>query len=467
MNFSTQVIITGGGPTGLMAACELALAGIQVTVLERRTQRVAQSRALTLHPRTLEIFSMRGLLDRALKRGIPLPTGHYGVLDTRLDFTVLDTKCPYTMFIPQAVTEELLEERALELGVDLRRGCHVTGFTQDEAGVSVAAEGPDGAFTGHGLFLLGADGARSTIRTLSGVPFPGTDTTSTMFLADMVLDDPPKSFSFANDQGRFLVVPLGDGKHHRFAIVDGNRLGTPLSEPVTEEEVRQATLKIAGTDFGMRDPFWLSRFGDETRLAARYRQGRVLLAGDACHIHLPAGGQGLNVGVQDAFNLGWKLASVIKGEAPDSLLDSYHAERHPVGQALLDNTLAQTAVMVAFKGRDLALRNTLNDLLKVKQANRMLADQICAFDIVYSDGTALIGERLPDIGLRLLSGDIVPLYSLLHDGNWLDIRLPGAPHADPKGRRIDALEIVGRERLAGLSRLLVRPDGHIAATMAA
>lgn len=477
MNFQTQVIIVGGGPTGLMAACELALAGIKATVLERRTERVAQSRALTLHPRSLEIFSMRGLLDRAMKRGLPLPTGHYGVLDTRLDFTVLDTRCPFTLFIAQAVTEALLEERALELGVDIRRGCQVTALGQNADGVHVAGDGPQGAFQGTGLYLLGADGARSTVRNLAGIAFPGTDMTTTMFLADMVLKDPPRTFCFANEQGRLLVAPLGDGRHHRFAIVDADRLGASLSEPVTMEEVRQAALKIAGTDFGMCEPVWLSRFGDETRLAAQYRKDRILLAGDAAHMHLPAGGQGLNVGVQDAFNLGWKLAAVIKGRAEAALLDSYHAERHPVGQALLDNTLAQTAVMVAFTGRDLALRRALDDLLRVPQANRRLAEQICAFDVAYPaplradlPATPLTGLRLPDGDLRLADGSIVTLYSLLHQGDWLDIRLPGtadAPGSPPDARRIDATAFAGPAGLGAVTRLLVRPDGHVGAAFPA
>lgn len=287
-----EVAVVGGGPTGLLLACELALAGVRVRLFERRTTPVRESRALTMHPRSLEVLALRGLEERFLSRGKPLPTGHFALLDTRLDFSVLDTRFQFTLFIPQALTESLLEERARELGVDLRRGHAVESLRQDAEGVEVTGSTEGQPFRCRARYVVGADGARSAVRQLAGIGFPGTDTTRTSMLGDVTLDAPPAvPFLAVNTtRGNAVIVPLGPGLH-RAIVTDVEREATPLKEPVTLDELRASLTRIAGSDFGMREPRWLSRFGNETRLAETYRAGRVLLAGDAAHMHYPAGGR--------------------------------------------------------------------------------------------------------------------------------------------------------------------------------
>ncbi|WP_224370744.1 FAD-dependent oxidoreductase [Hyalangium versicolor] len=476
-----DVAVVGGGPVGWMLASELALGGVKVRVLERRTERVRQSRALTLHPRTLEVLALRGVVDRFLARGRPLPAAHYGVLDTRLDFSVLDTAFPFTLFIPQAETEALLEERARELGVDIRRGHVVTGLQQDSERVELEGTCDSGTFRVRARYVVGADGARSAVRALAGIPFPGTDSTMSLMLGDVVLAEPPSqpAISRVNQDGCLMVAPVGDGLHHRIVAVDPERTAVPQSEPVRLEELAHAARKVIGTDFGMCRPFWLSRFGNETRQATTYRQGRVFLAGDAAHIHMPAGGQGLNVGVQDAMNLGWKLAGVVRGIAPESLLDSYHRERHPVGARLIQNTLSQTALTCAFSPAGLALRETLSSLLHIPAANRALAEQISAVDVAYPDAPLpaplgmdaaprLVGKRLPDLGLHLDDGSRRPLYSLMHEGRWLLLQRSAASSRPAlegpwaKWTSVVSAELQGgTEELRPWSSMLIRPDGHV------
>ena len=474
-----DVAVVGGGPTGLWLTCELALAGVRVQVFERRAEPVRESRALTLHPRTLEVLALRGLEGRFLAQGRPLPTGHFAMLDTRLDFSVLDTRFPYTLFLPQAVTEALLEARARELGVDVLRGHTVEALRQDDDGVELEGTSSAGAFQVRARFVVGADGARSAVRRLAGIAFPGTDVTRTAMLGDVTLGEPPSqpAIGIANTRGGVMVVPMAPGVH-RIVINDPLREHVSVREPVTMEELLASVTRLAGTDFGMKDPRWLSRFGNETRLADRYREGRVLLAGDAAHIHFPAGGQGLNVGLQDAMNLGWKLAAVVKDGAPEALLDSYMRERRPVGDALIRNTLAQTALMSATQ-ETLALREVMSDMLRAPDLNRKLANAIGALDVGYPslevpaprvDAPLLpewSGRRLCDLDLTRDEGADITLYAALHPGRWLMLGFgsgplprwePGWP---PKATHLRARRPVGRAEFRDVGGMLVRPDGHV------
>ncbi|MFE9063644.1 FAD-dependent monooxygenase [Streptomyces violaceusniger] len=512
-----DVVVVGAGPVGLLLAAELRLVGVGVTVIERAAARSPHSKALTLHPRTLEVLAMRGLAGPFVREGVPLPTGHYGGLPVRLDFSVLDTRFPYTLVLPQLRTERLLEERLRELGGEIRWEHRALEVRQDADGAEVDVAGPEGTYTLRAAWVVGCDGAGSTVRSSAGIDFPGTLATATGFLGDVVLDAPPSVPSVDNEHGGFLVVPLADG-HHRIAGSTGESLTIPADQPLTFDELRGYVRQVAGTDFGMRAPRWLSRFGNASRQAARYRDGRILLAGDAAHMHMPMGGQGLNVGLQDAFNLGWKLAAVCQGRAPEGLLDTYHAERHPVGAALLENTQAQTVLGATYTADVRALRSVFGRLLAAHPAvNRQFAGELSALDVAYhpaagksgeagetgesggagetgvsgeaGGGHSLAGSRAPDLGL---DGAPEPsLYPLLADGRFVLLHLgpggdaghgaaegPGA--ADSPGvadaraaaeaiagspdriRAVTARPTTAHDGWAGRSTVLVRPDGHVA-----
>ncbi|SFJ62616.1 2-polyprenyl-6-methoxyphenol hydroxylase [Amycolatopsis sacchari] len=441
----TDVLIAGAGPTGLWLAAELRLQGVAVTVLEARRERSPHSKALTLHPRTLEIFAMRGIADRFTTAGLPVPTGHFGALENRLDFAVLDTPFPYTLFLPQVRTEELLEEHARALGADIRWGHRVTGLAQDADGVTVEVEGGERL---HAQYVVGCDGTRSTVRQAAGIGFPGTDATVWGWLGDVVLDEPPaQPVNVAGEDGGVMLVPLPGG----ISRIVGHTPEDQGAHPgeLTFDELRAKTTRVLGTDFGMRDPHWLSRFGNATRQAVRYRSGRVFLAGDAAHMHFPAGGVGLNVGVQDATNLGWKLAAAVHGTAEDGLLDSYHAERHPVGAALLEHTRAQTALMTAYTPEGRALRSVLSGLIaEVPELSRVLAERLAALDVAYPSA---------DPGAHPLTGTRAPDLALTDGSNLLSLLRSGEPV------RLDGIQLVGAPpQWAGVRSALVRPDGYVA-----
>ncbi len=308
-----DVAVVGGGPVGLMTACELAIQGVKVVVLERRLNRIKNSRALTLHPRSLELMAMRGIENRFLSRGKKLDTSHFAALDTRLNFKNLDTDFPYTLFIPQSITEEILEERALELGVDIKRAHTLKDIKQYETFVQLEIEQAETINKIEVPYVVGTDGARSAVRELSHIPFNGTDTTTTAILGDVILEDVPDNpfFSTSNINGLIIMVPLAPNVF-RFAIVDPKNQTIPVHVAVTEKELIDSIYSITGKHIQIKSSIWLSRFGNATKLANTYQHMRVFLAGDAAHIHFPAGGQGLNVGLQDAFNLGWKLGLAVK-----------------------------------------------------------------------------------------------------------------------------------------------------------
>lgn len=478
---SHDVVIVGGGPVGLWLACELRLAKINVTVIERRTERVNQSRALTIHGRTLEVFSLRGLEDRFLAHGKPIPTGHFGVLDTRLDFSSFETNFPYTLFIPQATTEAVIEDRALELGVSILRGHLVETIEPLAEGVTVKGMQNGRPFEISGRFVVGADGARSITRSAAGIDFPGYPATKTYALGDVRLDMPDGRpvISTVNDRGCIMVAPLGDGIHHRIVLLDLERSSIPATDPLTLEELFDSAQRVIGSDLNPRDPIWLSRFTDETRMATAYRAGRIFLAGDAAHMHLPAGGQGMNVGIQDAMNLGWKLAAVVKEQAPEALLDSYQTERRPIGMRLYTNTLAQASLVSNLDPAGLALRQMMNDFLTIPALNRRIAAELSGFGIAHPEPlipscesepepTCESGGRIADRELELADGTVAPLYSFLAEGRWLHLSYTQEVATNlPAWLAPSAVSYVEarRERDAdgGPAALLIRPDGYVAA----
>ncbi|RDG36348.1 FAD-dependent monooxygenase [Streptomyces corynorhini] len=480
MRQTGQVVVAGGGPVGLWLAAELRLGGVEVTVLESRREPDPHSKALTIHPRTIEILSCRGAADPFLAEGVRIPSGHFGGLDDRMDFRVLDTPFPFTLALPQARTEELLEAHAVAAGARVLRGHRVTGLVEHRDAVTVSVTGPDGPWTLEAEHVVGCDGTRSTVRAAAGIEFPGTEATTWGWLGDVVLERPPAGpgVSVSNAAGGMMAVRLPGGLHRLVG-------GTPEDVrpehggELTLDELRAKTVRIAGDDFGMRDPVWLSRFGNATRQAARYRRGRVLLAGDAAHMHFPTGGVGLNVGFQDATNLGWKLAATVRGTAADGLLDSYHAERHPVGAALLESTRAQTALMTAYTAEGQALRAFLSRLVATVPAfSKELAERLAALDVAYppvGPGAAgahpLTGRRAPDLAFGSAdSRGAAPapgLFALLRAGRPVLLDLtgtPGARSADlAPGVLVHSARPAGtRAEWSGVRAALVRPDGHVA-----
>ncbi|MBF6271557.1 FAD-dependent monooxygenase [Nocardia farcinica] len=465
-----DVVVVGAGPTGLLLAAELALGGCRVRIVERRASAQRHSRALTLHPRSLEILEQRGIAQRFLAAGSTSSRWHYARLDTELDFAALHSRHPYTLLLAQARTEALLAERVRELGVPIERGVEFTGFAQDDRAVEVEVRSDGSRETFRCGYLVGCDGARSVVRQAAGIGFPGTEETVTGMLGDFVVAD-QTGVAAAREAG-VLVVPLS-AEVARFVIMDPQRIRVPSSEPVTEDEFRESLQRLCGTDRAIGDPRWLSRFGNATRIADHYRRGRVLLAGDAAHIHFPAAGQGLNTGLQDAMNLGWKLSAEVAGRAPVGLLDTYEAERRPVARAVATDTevqtfLAELLMMPEYQRPATALRALLDDLLGIESVNHRLAGRISGLDIRYPGDQGedpLVGGRMPDIAVVDAGDPPVRISELLHEGRFVLLC-----HADPRlGDELDgAIRVFiasgydDCDDLNGVTEILIRPDGHIA-----
>lgn len=439
-----------------MLASELRLQGVQAVVLEKLAEPTAQSRGQGLHARSVEVMDQRGLLDRFLAVSEKFQAGGLfgGIMKPWPD--QLDTAHPFGVATPQPLTERLLNERALELGTEIRRGCEVVGLSQDEDGVTV--ELADGARL-RSRYLVGCDGGRSAVRKLVGVGFPGEPAKVETLLGEMEVTEDPATIAAVVEEVRkthlrFGVAPAEDGVCRVVVPADG--VAEDRATAPTLDEFKQQLRAFAGTDFGVHSPRWLSRFGDATRQAERYRVGRVLLAGDAAHIHPPTGGQGLNLGVQDAFNLGWKLAAAVSGWAPEGLLDSYHAERHPVGAAVLDNTRAQITLLGADPGAT-ALRELFSKLMDFEEVNRYVTGMITAVGVRYDfgEGHELLGRRMRDVELKRGR-----LYELMHGGRGLLLDQTGRLSVAGWEDRVDHVVDVSEE--LDVPAVLLRPDGHVA-----
>jgi 2-polyprenyl-6-methoxyphenol hydroxylase-like FAD-dependent oxidoreductase len=476
----TDVAVVGGGPVGMWLAAELHRGGARPIVFERRAERPPHSKALTLYPRTLELFAMRGIADRWLDEGTALPSSHFAILNSRLDFTGLDTRFPFTLFLPQLRTEELLEDHLASLGVPYLRSHAVTGMRQDADGVDIDVLTPSGIRTFRAAYVVGCDGGASTVREAAGIEFAGTPGTWSTVLGDVELADPPqeRALTLNLPGGSMYGVALGGGRY-RLAAIDHAALDDLTDAPVTFDELRTNVRRLAGTDYGMRETadMWLSRVNNATRQAVSYRNGRVFLAGDAAHIHYPAGGQGLNLGLQDAANLGWKLAAVIRGWAPGWLLDSYQAERYPVGLEVIEDSLAQCALFANPSREGIAMRDRFDRILATHPSlNAELALRLSGLAVCYPDG----GRRVPDLALR--GAPAASVFGLLPDARFVLLVLDGAGGRGRTGDGAagaadgpavaagyrDRLEVItaalaeDRDDWADVGAALIRPDGYLA-----
>ncbi|WP_448005660.1 FAD-dependent monooxygenase [Agromyces bauzanensis] len=452
MSETSDVIVVGAGPTGLLLAGDLAEAGVAVTVLERRRDESNLTRAFAVHARTLELLDMRGCADELLTTGaLVRRLALFGRV--RVDLSGLPGRFPFILITPQYQTERVLQARLDRLGVRVVHGAEVAGVDQDDAGATVTLQ--DGS-TMRARYVVGADGSRSAVRRAVGQPFPGRAVLRSIMLADVRLAEPPADVLTVNGvrDGFAFVAPFGDGYHRIFAW-DRRRV-VPEDLPLELEEVREITRRAMGTDFGMHDPRWLSRFHSDERQVPQYRVGRVFLAGDAAHVHSPAGGQGMNVGLQDAANLGWKLAAVIRGDAPATLLDSYHAERHPVGAAVLRGSggLIRLAMVKSRLGR--GVRDVLaGAALSIPPLARRVTGEVSGLGVRYPapNGAAHdVGARMPDLALegggRLFEALRGGRHVLLSSGGEVQgalppgtvLAVPAAPLPAP---------------------VLVRPDGYV------
>jgi 2-polyprenyl-6-methoxyphenol hydroxylase-like FAD-dependent oxidoreductase len=470
------VLIAGGGPTGMMSAAELALARVDVAIVERRASQDRDgSRAGGLHSRTIEVLDQRGIADRFLSQGQVAQVA--GFAHIPLDISDFPTRHNYGLGLWQNRIEEILAGWVGELAVPIYRGREVTGFAQDDTGVDIEVSDRQPL---RAQYLVGCDGGRSLIRKAAGIEFPGWDPTMSCLIAEVEMAEEPELGIRQDALGTHGIgkveyeirdgeVVYQDGGPVRVTLTEGH-LGR-TSEP-TLRDLSEALIAVYGTDYGLHSATWISRFTDMTRQAASYRKGRVLLAGDAAHVHSPVGGQGLNIGVQDAVNLGWKLAQVVKQTSPESLLDTYHAERHPVAARVLQNTMAQTALSRSDDRID-ALRDTMAELLSMDEPRKRLAAMLSGLDIHYDlgEGHPLLGRRMPDLDLVTPDGPL-RVFTLLHDALpvLLNLGEPGgidiAPWAD-RVQLVDA-EYRGEWELPAVgavtapTAVLIRPDGHVA-----
>jgi 2-polyprenyl-6-methoxyphenol hydroxylase-like FAD-dependent oxidoreductase len=445
-------VVVGAGPTGLMLACELALGGAKARLLEERTDMPNITRAFAVHARTLELLDARGLADELLTRGVPVyelaPPG-----GTTMNLRELPTRFGMVFIVPQSGTERVLQAHAEELGVEIIRGAKVVGLTQDDTGVTLDLGGGDSV---RAEYAVGCDGAHSTIRQLVGIDFVGKQYETHILLADVHLTNPPGEtlFGRTNEKGAVVVIPFGDGWFRAIAW-DRLREQAPMNEPVALEEMRDAFVRIAFEDFGMTDMRWSSRFLSERKQARHYRAGRVFIAGDAAHVHSPLGGQGMNTGIGDAMNLGWKLAAAVRRSAPPWLLDSYENERHPVGATVLKLTDAFNQLVL---GRSKAQRKVqslaVGVLTRIPRTKRMMGERLSGIGIAYPHGRDddwMVGRRMPDIDC-----DGTRLYERLREGKFVLVT------AEPvELDRPDIVHTVDKHPELP-DAVLVRPDGYVA-----
>jgi 3-(3-hydroxy-phenyl)propionate hydroxylase len=471
------VVIAGGGPTGLMLAAELALAGVDVAIVERRpSQDLPGSRAGGLHSRTIEIFDMRGIADRFLSEGQVAQVAAY-LPGESLDISDFPTRHPYGLGLWQNHIERILAGWVDELAVPVHRGREVTGFAQDHTGVDVQLA--DGGSL-RAEYLVGCDGGRSIVRKAAGIEFPGWDPTTSALIAEVEMTEQPE---FGTRRDSLGIHALG---REEYEIRDGEIIFSdtgPVRVMVTERrpgstteptlrDVSDGLIAVYGTDYGAHSPTWISRFTDMTRQAAAYREGRVLLAGDAAHIHSPVGGQGLQTGVQDAVNLGWKLAQVVNGTSPESLLDTYHSERHPVAARVLRNTMAQNVLLRPADARIDALRETISELLSMDEPRRRFAAMMSGLDIHYAlgEGHPLLGRRMPDLDVSTAEGPL-RVYTLLRNARPVLLNF-GEPGGDVT-RWADRVQMIDAEydgpwelpaigEVTAPTAVLIRPDGYAA-----
>ncbi len=460
-----QVVIAGCGPTGMVLAAELRLAGVDPLVVEPRASNDLEgSRAGGLHARTLEVLDQRGVVDRFLDAGQTYPFAGFAMI--MLDMSDLPTRHPYVLGLWQSHIERLLAGWIGELDVRVERGAHVADLEADDDGVSVQLS--DGR-TVRTRYLVGCDGGRSAVRRAAGIEVAGADPTTSWMLAEVEMDVEPEMGVTRDRLGMHAIGRREPGEPIRLVLTEAD---VPGGTP-TLDELRAALVGIYGTDFGLRSASFLLRFTDVSRQAVQYRSGRVLLAGDAAHVHPPQGGQGLNTGVQDAVNLGWKLARVVREQAPEQLLDSYHDERHPVGARVLHNTAAQVALGGPGE-RHQALRDTVGELLALDEPRRHVVAMVTGLDIAYDLGGEhpLVGRRMPDLDLRLPDGTTTRVAELMHDAVplLLDLRGTAAPPGVAGGADLRVLAATSEGpwllpllgEVPAPDAVLVRPDGHVA-----
>jgi 3-(3-hydroxy-phenyl)propionate hydroxylase len=459
------VVIAGGGPAGMMLAAELALAQVDVALVERRPDHVlVGSRAGGFHSRTIELLDQRGVADRFLAEGQVAQAAMLAT--TVLDMSDFPTRHPYSLGIWQNQIERIMAAWIAELPVRIHYGCEVTGFAQDDSGVDVELSGDQSL---RAQYLVGCDGGRSVIRKAAGIEFPGWDPTRSNLIAEVeTIEEPPRGIRH-DATGIHALNTMEDGKTVR-VIVTEQQLGSG-SEP-TLGDLSEALITVYGTDFGIHNPTWISRFTDMTRQAAAYRAGRVLLAGDSAHVHYPAGGQGLSLGVGDAVNLGWKLAQVVKGTAPESLLDTYQHERHPVAAGAIQHTMAQAALQRRDE-RMQALVDVVSELASMDEPRKRLAGLISGLDIHYDlgEGHPLLGRRMPDLDLISADGPL-RVFELLHEAKpvLLNLDQPGGFDLTPWADRVQLIdasykgewELPVLGAVSAPTAVLIRPDGYVA-----